>query len=310
MVSKFDVLIIGENLLGLYAGIKCIEKGLSVLIVEKLVKEPPFISGNPILIVDTHKHFKKLCSNYKIDLEYVPNLLHNHETLQLLITKSEKIPSVLQNSITFEQLCVNIIGNQGIKILKKTFEYYDNIKYYNAVDALYYLKKNYLLHNHYTLKNNSNHLLKKLRKTFINYGGIINYSSPLQHFKINQDNTFLSTLSNNQNVYSNIIISTLNNYNLSYIYNWSPDIQNTLSSSYTYDPLSFRYIHNHLITNFNIATPMYNELCNSHKFVLNSPDSQIFGKSIKFFICNDFFSKNKNWFEGSFDLIHLILRSI
>jgi hypothetical protein len=308
MVSKTDIVIIGENLLGLYTGIKCIEKGYNVVIFEKSLKQS-YINFNPILFSENHKHIRKLLSKYESPFIETNNPIYNIDIINTLLNKIEKIPTLLLDNMTFEQLCLNTIGKNNLNILKNKIQYYQHLKNFNSIDAIVYLKKNYINHKHYILKENPFFLLNKLRSHFIKLGGVINYSTSIDNVSILKNNTLCCSYSNNFEINTDIVISTLNKKNLLNIYNWDSNTSsliNSLSSFYDKinDVISHQNIRSHLISEYNIAIPIYN-----HNTFNNIPiHTQFFGKNIKFFFCSDIFSKNKGWIEGSFDILHDILK--
>ena len=315
MVSKTDVIIIGENIMGLYAGIKCLEKGYNVIIIEKSTK-PVYINIYPILFSDNHKSVSKLLIKYNIETIETINKLNNLDIIHTLISKSEKVPTVFQETMTFEQLCINILNKSIIKILKQNCLYYDHIKNYNAIEGILYLKNNYINHTHYILKDNTLFLLEKLRKSFHDLGGHIYYSTNVNNVHINNDNNILScNYSNNYIINSDIVISTLNKNNLSDIYNWSSESLKILTSVKSFnesyiDNLSINNIRNHLTTDFNLSIPYYKDDNILKDTIISFNNKQIFGKHIKFYICNDLFSKNKGWIDGSIRMINDIVHHI
>ena len=305
MVSKTDVIVIGENLLGLYTGIKCLEKGYNVVIIEKYNK-PSYINNIPIILSDNHKSFKKLLIKYNIE---IVQTINNNDIIYSLITKAEKVPTVLQENMTFEQLCFNILNKQLIKILKNTFPYYDHIKNNNAIDGIIYLKHNYINRNHYILKDNSLYFLEKLRKSFYDLGGNIYYSTNVNNISFN-NNILSCNYSNNYIINANIVISTLNKKNLLDIYDWNKESLYILNSikSYNEEYINTNILNNiriHLINDFNIAIPKYKD----NSFLLNFNNEQIYDINKKFFICNDIFSKNKGWIDGSIRMINDIIHT-
>lgn len=312
MVSKTDIVIIGENLLGLYTGIKCIEKGYNVVIFEKSLKQS-YINFNPILFSENHKHLRKLLSKYDSSFIETTNPIYNLDIINILLSKTEKIPTLLLENMNFEQLCLNTIGKNNLNILKNKIQYYEHLKNYNSIDAIHYLKKNYINHKHFIFNEKSFLFLYKLRSHFIKLGGIINYSTFIDNISINKNNTLSCSYSNNFQITTDIVISTLHKKNLLNIFNWdshTSSLINSLPSFYdkNHDINSHQHIRSHLISEYDIAIPIYSH--NTYNYNNIPIHTQIFGKNIKFFLCSDIFSKNKGWIEGSLDIIHEILRLI
>lgn len=308
MVSKTDIVIIGENLLGLYTGIKCIEKGFNVVIFEKSAKQS-YINFNPILFSENHKHIRKLLSKYESPFIETNNPVHNIDIMNTLLNKSEKIPTLLLNNMTFEELCFYCFGKNNH--IKNFLLYYQHLKNFNSVDAITYLKKNFINHKHFILKENSFFLLNKLRSHFIKRGGIINYSTSIDNVYILKNNTLCCSYSNNFQINTDIVISTLNKKNLLNIYNWDSNTSSLINSLPSFydnitDIVSHQNIRSHLISDYDISIPFYNH--NSYNYNNIPIHTQFFGKNIKFFFCSDIFSKNKGWIEGSLDIVHDILK--
>lgn len=297
MIVNKDIIIIGENLLGLYTGLRCIEKGFNVIILDKSVKSS-YIKHYPLILSENHYVLKRLLTKYNIPLIQTENELNSNEIINTLLLKAEKIPTVLKENISFKQLCLNVLGKNN---LYKIIPYLSEL---SAKDAIIYLKKNYINKNHYILKNNSNILLEKLREDFVAHGGKIEYMSNVSNISYNEKSKMYNVIYNNEmSISSTKVFSTIKIKNLMKIYNFNYDTLNIIKSHFIKKPT----IQKNILYNSNMSIPKNIISFNDNISLLNY--LYIFGSETKLYIVSNDLSLNHGWINGCLENINDLIKS-
>lgn len=308
-----DVFIIGENITGLYMGIRSLEKGYITTIVDKRFKSSSM--KMPVIFTDNHFAFKKFVIKYGFAYEEIENTLANDMMLIQLINKIDKLPSILQDSLNIYQFCQTSLGKSVTKHLFQhpILEPYTNS---NIMVVAAMLKKNIINHKHYILKDNQSIVLEKLRYIFRNNGGIIIYRCCV--FKINVMNNLSFTINTDKGVYkSNILIVTLKPSNILKLYPWSSDkieIIDSIQPSMMYNP---HIKTNSILERFNVAIPDDDNMNRYFSVYKEGVDplsiynniKQILSSNVHLYICHTNYTKNQGWINGLIDMANDIIRS-
>jgi hypothetical protein len=271
--------------------------------VEKSSK-PSSIKNNSIIFLENHNIIKKILSNYNIESIEIENILNKNEYFKDFILKTNKIPTFLLEQMSFEQLYQN---NKFKFIIPKNI--YEYISTLSAIEGILYLKLNYINQNHYILKNNSFFLLEKLRNTFLEKGGKIEFFIYIKNIEISENIQFL-LYTNNLLFISNFLISTVKNTHLispfdnlsfpkiSLINYENPSLYREIPNK------NFKITQNYILNKFNISFPDYNNI-NTSSSIFNCIQNTF---QNKFFICSDKYSLNPKWINGSLQYIDKILK--
>jgi predicted NAD/FAD-dependent oxidoreductase len=153
MKNMTDVVIIGGGISGLYTAKKCIENGLSVLLLEKgtnlggrirTIYHPTFqYEAGAGRFSDNHRIVRSLLKEYH--LQEVPNPKRHtfmgkpspaHALLSRVFASSSAIPSTVLSNITFQTLCERILGKNDTQTLVHAFGYNAEFHVTNAKSAL------------------------------------------------------------------------------------------------------------------------------------------------------------------------------
>lgn len=308
-----DVFIVGENITGLYLGIRSLEKGYTTTIVDKRFKVSS--SKSPIIFTDNHFAFKKFTTKFGFQTEEIANPLANDHSLKQLIVKSEKLHSILQNSLTLFQFCQSTFGKNTTRSL---FQHCILEKYAhsNVMFAIAMIKKNILQQRHYILKDNQSVVLEKLRHIFKEKGGIIIYRCNV--FRINVISNLSFSTNTDKGIYkSNIVIVTLKSSNILRLYPWTTDKIEYIDSVQSADVLLPFLKTNTILERFNLAIPEIIQTDRSHTVFKEGVDpihtynniKQIISPNIHFYIVNTHYSKNQGWINGVIDMANDIIRN-
>lgn len=308
-----DVFIIGENITGLYMGIRSLEKGYATTIVDKRFKSSSM--KMPVIFSDNHFAFKKFVTKYHFPYEEIENTLSNDSTLMQLISKTEKLHTILQNSLSIYQFCQSTFGKMATRNIFQhpILEPYANC---NVMVAVAMIKKNIIHQKHYILQDNHSIILEKLRYIFRNNGGIIMYRCSV--FKINVMHNLAFTINTDKGSYkSNIIICTIKPSNILKLYPWTADkieIIDSIQPSISYTP---HIKTSSILERFNVAIP---EEDNTNRFFSVCKEGidpmhtynnvkQILSPNIHLYICHTHYSKNPGWINGLIDMANDIIRN-
>lgn len=312
-----NVIIIGEQITGLYAGIRALEKGYSVTIIEKKHKQCT-ISEDRVILSDNHFAFKKLLLKNNITLTLIDN--KTTDLLNIVLEKCDKIPIPIQKTIFFEDLCCTFLTNSEFILLKTKFKDYFKLKTMRVFNAIILIKKNYLNKEHFIINEGISYLLYKLRSKFLGQGGRIFYTTTVKSIDVDTLTDTFITYTKNKTFRSNIVVCTLNLNNILKIYKWNKtqiEIFNNIIAipKKTLNETKSIKINEKILNMFNIAIPhkiisnkkhyLWRDLVNVLKYY--NKIKTIMGDNIHFYVCNECFSKNQGWLSGSIDMVNDVM---
>jgi hypothetical protein len=200
-----DVIIIGEDIIGLYTAIRASEKGYNVKIFEK--KNKQYFSHHDKIIFSEQQHFmRKLMLKLGVPLETIE---HKTDGLLSIIKNFDKMPTALQHNTLFSHSC-NILSKNDINTLKKHVKEINHIQNIKTYDAIQHIKKYYLSSKlSYVSSLSTSIILKKMRNYFKSNNGQIFYNHFVQNINVIQNNNIKCSI-NNKDWNSSIVISTVN----------------------------------------------------------------------------------------------------
>lgn len=305
-MNTTDAIIIGEGILGLYAGIKAAEKGYNVKIFEKKSK-PIFINNFRMIFSESNHSIKKFFNRLDITTEQVENKI---TIVQMIISKLERMPTSLQQDTKFSQTCSNSLSKNNINILKKELYDYSMLMSIDTYSAIQLIKKNYLYSKtNFVVSECTSKVLKKMREYFKSLNGQIFYNYNIQSIGITSTDQFLCNI-NGKCWCANIIISTIGSENLLKIFNWSSDTISYIKSNTSY--INTR-VDTNLLELCKISIPCrYKTYERSFNIQDIKPINfkNVFGINAHFYICHDDYNRNPNWLSGTIDSIHDIMKNI
>jgi hypothetical protein len=340
MKKSNNVIIIGCSIPSLYAGIKLIELGYKVTIIEKKNSYHPISQAayhNFNLYNDNHKAYINLLKRYDIKSDKV-NTIHFDEKLYLLINtiiqKSKYIPSNIVMTHTFTSLCKYLTPDS----LNNDLNSYDNIfngifNIMNASDCINIFTHDLINQvDYYYLSNDAiNELIIQMIKTFQGKYGKIIYSNEVKNIRFIKKKYVIST--NMHHTFScDIVMTTISKDNLSSFGFWNND-QKILLNSVTAINSSIisnmvnkllignieqdnHHIRDKLLDCMHIVYPLFT---NKSKYIYiwnNGINNIIIREKIKtmyndrFIICSESFSKNNMFINYSLEYIDSALMKI
>ena len=195
--NKYDIIIVGAGIAGLYMAYKCVEKGYNVLIFEKENRfggriQTKYNQGpdkdlqydcGPARISKHHHRTLKLIDKFKLPTgEVKPFRKHRHinndgtvlletdkssEFIQKIIhevgTNTKEYTQSYLQSIPFNTLCNKILGHNNTLKLQDMFGYDAEFKYCNAYDGIRMFKRDFQeVGTYFNLKNGLESLITEL----------------------------------------------------------------------------------------------------------------------------------------------------
>lgn len=269
-----DVIVIGEDIIGLYTAIRASEKGYNVKIFEK--KNKTYFSNHDKIVFSEQQHFmKKLMSKLGVPLEIIE---YNVDGLSFIIKNFDKMPTTLQNNTMFSHAC-NILSKSDVNTLKKYIKEFNDIVNIKTYEAIQHIKKYYLSSRIFYISTmSSSVILKKMRNHFKINNGQIFYNNFVQNINIIQNNNIKCSV-NNKDWNSSIVISTANTQKKQRRCN--------------------RKIHSLMLNMFNISIPIH------YKYTKDNCINRLkFPSNIHFYNCNSY-STNLS-FDSVNDVMKLV----
>lgn len=200
-----DVIIVGEDIIGLYTAIRASEKGYNVKIFEKRSKLY-FSNHEKIVFSDQQYFIKKLMSKLSVPLETIE---YNVDGLISIIKNLEKMPTALQNNTQFSHSC-NMLSKNDLNTLRKHIKELNDINNIKTYEAIQHIKKYYLSSRlFYITSLSTSTILKKMRNYFKQINGQIFYNNFVQNINVGLNNNIKCSI-NNKDWNSSIVISTIN----------------------------------------------------------------------------------------------------
>lgn len=270
MKKKGNIIIIGGNITGLYAAIKCLDIGYNATILEK---HSNIINNKNYNITyeffnNNHKLVFTLLKKFNITLKKLNNTLSSDDNLDsiinFIINKSKIIPKNILTSLTFTNLCKQVLNHQMLDELYKYIDNFDDI--FNIISAedainIFTFELNNNL-EYYTYLEGINELINRMIKYIVSKDGNIITNSNVNNITY-KDKKF--TISTNRKIYnSDILITTISKKNLLTFNFWNNDQRNYLNSvndidSYTLNNLYKNFYWYNDIENKNIIDKNNNE---------------------------------------------------
>lgn len=214
-----DVIVIGEDFVGLYTGIRACEKGYNVKIFDKS-NRTIFTKQNKLIFSDNHNLIKKLFLKLNISIE---SISFNKQILTNIISHIEKMPSSLQQNITFLQ-AYNTLCKNNMSIIKNNIVEFNYLQNNKCIDAINYIKKNYINTKcFYVPACSTSIVLKKMRDYFKQLNGQIFYNHFVQSISQSHNNQIQASINNklwNCSILINSFKEELHHHktNLSFLY--------------------------------------------------------------------------------------------
>jgi hypothetical protein len=345
-MKKFNsLIIIGCSIPSLYAGIKLLDMGYKVSIIEKKNSGCPISQSayhNFNIYNDNHSAFISLLRQYDIQGTHINNGTFDTKLYNLIyniVQKSKLIPNSILMTHTFHSLCKCLVTDAELNELNS----YDNIfngifNIINAADCInmfitdisnqtkYYFISNEVIHT----------LITKMCKQFQNKAGKLIFNNEVKNIRYIKKKYILNT--NMHNVHScDVLLTTMSKNNLLCFGFWNNDQKMLLNSvsainSSVIDNMlrkliicnadtdmhdhNNNHIRNKLLTDLHIVYPAFT---NKSKYIYtwnNCVNNILVREKIKsmyndkFVICSESFSKNNMFINYSLEYIDSALINI
>jgi hypothetical protein len=302
-----NIVIVGCNFSGLYSAMKCVDNGISVIIIEKNSACSEEIINYKIFNKH-HTYYINLLNRLSIKYHKY-NLNFNDKIIYIInniLYKAKHIPSKFLYMQTFDKLCYTLLSQSDYSYLKKNINKYDNI--YCNISALYGISMfSCELNNNnefYIVCDDSNLIIDKMLEYLYIKNVSIKFNTDVKDISIDSYNN-ITVLSKYFSYTTNAVILNLSKDNLLRFKFISRDNRRILNSITKYnidcnniyndnDIINEHNIQNHLINNLNIVYPIKK----SSLYLWNVGINNIIVKEkIKnlynnIFICNEAYSKN------------------
>lgn len=339
MKKKNSVSIVGCSIPSLYAGIKCVKMGYSVIIHEKYdeIQHSDLLSYHNLKIYNSnHELYINLLKLYRLHGEQILNIKYNKTIfcfIESIIDKSKFIPESILISQNLLGLCrslgINIDefrGNASFDFLFNKISAFDCLNIFKSDivnNSTYYYIKNEVLHN----------LLTMMKNEFELKGGQIIYNSFINNIRyIKKKFNLVSQLCVYQSDY---IITSISKTNLQVFTFWNND-QRKLLNAVTQIPISHinimmenvihipdisiiegtKPVHKMLLNDLHVVYPIiqkkqkyvYLWKINVNNIFVSEKIKNIYND--KFLICSESFSKNNMFVNYSLEYVNSILNSL
>lgn len=338
-----NLIIIGCSIPSLYAGIRLLELGYKVSIVEKKNSYLPISQAayhNFSLYNDNHKAYISLLKCFDISGTKIDNITFDSKLYNLInavIQKSKLIPNNILMTHTFTSLCKYLVSEADLNELNAYENIFNGIfNIINAADCINIFTSDILFENvmqspkYYFLHNDAvNNLLSKMLKAFQNKSGRVIFNNEVKNIRYIKKKYVVNT--NMHHVLScDLLLTTISRNNLMCFGFWNNEQKMLLNSvsainSSVIDNMLHKLIfssidatiqdHNHneirdkLLDQLHIVYPLFT---NKSKYIYiwnNGANNILVRERIKnmyndkFIICSESFSKNNMFINYSLEYI-------
>lgn len=241
--NNLHIAILGGNIIGLYAAIKCIEMGYTVSIIDKRCNFDR-------IRVDNYKYFNKNHYIYlnllnKFDIKYSQIVTNINTKLQTLIhhiiSRAQFIPKKNLVSQSFVNFCKNILTPYEYDILNNSIDNFEHIfSKLNILDSIHIFSNDINTNiDYYCLDDDINVLIDKILEFLINNNVRFIYSNIKDFRYINKKFILYDTsYASDANKYiccSDVLICTLSKKNLIHFKFWNKEQRLLLNSVFSYN---------------------------------------------------------------------------
>lgn len=344
MKKSNSVVIVGCGIHSLYAGIKFLDMGYDVSIIEKRLSCLPIeekIYDNYKLYNDNHRSYIQLLKRFDIPFEKLPNLYQDKElfsTINMVLEKLQPIPHNILITHSFNNMCKKVLSQQELDKIKVYDEIFgDLFETMNALDCINLFKMDITIDtNYYHINTKSiNLLFERMLSYFTSRNGVVIYGNEVKHIKYNKKKFHISTDTNSSYTFD-IILMTISKSNLISFSFWNQEQKKLLNSVSIINPSIICNIFNNIIYSkvnkklnnrdeireyildkLHIVYPIITNKLSNDIYVWNKGENNILIReklknlyNHKFFICSESFSKNNMFINYSLEYVDNIVDGI
>lgn len=341
MKKTNSVIIIGCSLTSLYAGLKCLELGYRVTIIERKNSILPVtekVYDNYKLFNDNHKSFLNLLNRFDIKYVLIENITFEKKLLDIIneiMIKSKHIPNTILMTYTFTNLCKHLLNDKELNVLKSYESILNGIfNVMNAYDCINMFFYDIVIGiNYYSINTETfNILIDKMMSVYSKKGGKIIYSNDVKNIKYIKKK-FLVNTSTNLILHSDILVTTMSRNKLLSFNFWNQEQKKLLNSvsivnSSIISNIITKLINSkniedsndelrtYILNNLHIVFPLYTNK-SKNLYVWNSGINNIIWRekikniyNDKFFLCSESFSKNNMFINYSLEFVENTLLNL
>jgi protoporphyrinogen oxidase len=336
MKKSNDIIIIGGGITGLYAGIKCLELGFNVKIIEKKYNfgNVSYNTNDISCELFNNNHSSYLGLLHKFNMIITPilnNNIRDNKILNSILDKFKNIPQNILLSFTFINLCKQLLTNCEYDELCKdsnendilnTITAYDavnifkndinnNVQYYKCEESYQELINkmvNYFLFKKGKLINNTEVTgFTYINKKFVIYCNYATFTSDILILSISKDNLLSFKMWNKEQIKSLNSVNYTSSDNLKNIYKFSYWYDNIIKDTPEKNLLYDKNIRDNLLTDLHIIYPIikkkYKKIYfwnkNVNNIIMREKIRNIYNSNL--FICGDSYCKNSIFINYSLE---------
>lgn len=339
MKKSNNVIIIGCSIPSLYAGIKLIDMGYKVTIIERKNLHYPISQAayhNFSLYNDNHKAYINLLKQYDIKSEILcnPNFDDKlYALINIIIQKSKYMPQSILMTHTFTSLCKYLASDTVINELNAYDDIFNGIlNIINALDCINMFSNDFSNQvNYYYINNQSlNDLIVKMTKVFQSKYGKIIYSNEVKNIRFIKKKYIIST--NMHHTFNcDIVFTTISKENLMAFGFWNSDQKILLNSVTAINSSIVSNMVNRLVGKIDsdnnqtrdmlldcmhIVYPIFTKK-SKYIYVWNNGINNVLARekiknmyNDRFIICSEAFSKNNMFINYSLEYIDSALMKL
>jgi hypothetical protein len=333
-----NIIIIGCSIPSLYAGIRLLDMGYKVSIIEKKNSCSPISQAayhNFSLYNDTHKSYINLLKRYDIEGTKLNNIKYDTRLFGLInniIQKAKLIPNNILITHTFTSLCKYLISDTDLNELNSYENIFSGIfNIVNAADCINFFSVDMNSRTNFYFVDNDcvNDLITKMIKNFQSKTGKLIYNNEVKNIKYIKKK-YIITTNMHHVLSSDLLLTSISRNNLMCFGFWNNDqkillnsvsainssvVDNMLrkliftSSDVGLQDQDHLKIRNKLLNELHIVYPLFT---NKSKYIYiwnNCVNNVLVRERIKdmyndkFIICSESFSKNNMFINYSLEYI-------
>lgn len=327
MKKNNNIIILGSDIIGLYTGIKYIDLGYNVTILNRVNKINKQKNSN--IFNNKHKYYIDLLKRFNINYDSI-NIKTDNEIyiiINNIIDKTKYLPNNILSSHSFYNISKQILNKYEFNnFLDKSKDFLEIFKIMNVIDIINFLNNDLNANNSYYYIDNNNiiELINKMTSYFKKKKGIIISNIDIKNITYINKKFILYSL--NKTFVSDILITTISKKNILNFNFWNIEQKSILNNTQLIDVDIFTNIfnkifmdynnnlinnddnRNYILKDFHIVYPIHKQ--NNYISIWNYGNNNILlREKIKnlynkfFYICSPSYSSNNLFINYSLELV-------
>lgn len=225
----WDVIVIGGGIAGLYTAWQCLQRGCTVLLLEKAatcggrirtIYHPPMQwEAGAGRFHATHTRVRNLLHifglhEYRLSPSFSFNGHRNpaNKWIAMVLAAARTMPEITLRNMTFQRLCVTVLGPKNAKELQQAFGYDAEFQLVNAKDGVDMFQHDFSSRTFYGCKEGLSELIHRLQQSIYEKYGTMYMNTRVTNIQMHGEYMTVSAVDENNRTrryYGNCVVCAL-----------------------------------------------------------------------------------------------------